>query len=190
MKDRILNFLESEHISPAEFADKIGVQRSSMSHILNGRNQPSATFIQKMLHVYPLINSRWLLIGDGNMYTDQSKLVTPASTKVENSGLPSGIDLNIKANTVADLFSDQNLSINQKKEFHSDIVENIDSNTLEFQSERNSTPQIDKDSLKEKSSGNQPDHTVISGLASSTEKEIEQILFFFKDKTFHIYKPS
>ena len=48
MKDRITEFLASEGISPAEFADKIGVQRSSVSHVLNGRNYPSASFIQKM----------------------------------------------------------------------------------------------------------------------------------------------
>ncbi|MCX6011808.1 MAG: helix-turn-helix transcriptional regulator, partial [Chloroflexi bacterium] len=67
MKERILQFLESEKISPAEFADKIGVQRSSMSHILNGRNYPSASFIQKMLQAYPLLDSRWLMIGVGSM---------------------------------------------------------------------------------------------------------------------------
>jgi len=67
MKERIVQFLASERISPAEFADKIGVQRSSMSHILNGRNHPSAAFLQKMLQIYPSLNPRWLMIGDGTM---------------------------------------------------------------------------------------------------------------------------
>lgn len=68
MKDRIVKFIESENLSPAEFADKIGVQRSSVSHVLNGRNNPGFAFIQKILEAFPSINSRWLLTGDGSIY--------------------------------------------------------------------------------------------------------------------------
>lgn len=68
MKDRILKFLNSEQLSPAKFADDIGVQRSSISHILSGRNNPSFDFIQKMLQKYPRLNAEWLVIGRGEMY--------------------------------------------------------------------------------------------------------------------------
>lgn len=68
MKDRIVKFIESEKLSAAEFADKIGVQRSSVSHVLNGRNNPGFSFIQKILETYPRINSRWLIMGEGDMY--------------------------------------------------------------------------------------------------------------------------
>lgn len=68
MKDRILKFLSSEQLSPAKFADDIGVQRSSISHILSGRNNPSFDFIQKMLQKYPRLNAEWLVIGRGEMY--------------------------------------------------------------------------------------------------------------------------
>lgn len=71
MKERINEFLLSEHLSPAEFADRIGVQRSSVSHVLNGRNNPSASFIQKMIAAFPGLSTRWLLLGEGNM-TEQS----------------------------------------------------------------------------------------------------------------------
>lgn len=68
MRDRILEFIESENITAAEFADKIGVQRSSVSHVLNGRNNPGFAFIQKILEAFPTINSRWLLTGSGQMH--------------------------------------------------------------------------------------------------------------------------
>jgi len=71
MKERINEFLQREHLSPAEFADRIGVQRSSVSHVLNGRNNPSASFIQKMIAAFPGLSTRWLLLGEGNM-TEQS----------------------------------------------------------------------------------------------------------------------
>ncbi len=80
MKGRIIQFIESEKITAAEFADNIGVQRSSVSHVLNGRNNPGFSFIQKILETYPKINSRWLLLGEGEMYID-SKQETRQPTK-------------------------------------------------------------------------------------------------------------
>jgi len=68
MKERIFKLIEAEKISAAEFADKIGVQRSNVSHILNGRNNPGFSFIQKILETFPSINSRWLLTGEGVMF--------------------------------------------------------------------------------------------------------------------------
>jgi transcriptional regulator with XRE-family HTH domain len=68
MRERIVKFIEKEGLTAAEFADKIGVQRSSVSHVLNGRNNPGFSFIQKILDTYPEINSRWLLTGAGDIY--------------------------------------------------------------------------------------------------------------------------
>lgn len=68
MKDRIIKFLEIEQISAAKFADDIGVQRSSISHILSGRNNPSFEFIQKMLTKYKKLNAEWLIMGTGNIF--------------------------------------------------------------------------------------------------------------------------
>ena len=71
MKDRILKFIDSEKLTAAEFADKIGVQRSNVSHVLNGRNNPGFGFIQKVLESFPSINSRWLITGEGDMYLNK-----------------------------------------------------------------------------------------------------------------------
>lgn len=68
MKDRILKFLGQEGLSATKFADEIGVQRSSVSHILSGRNNPSFEFIQKILSRYKNINAEWLMLGNGNMF--------------------------------------------------------------------------------------------------------------------------
>jgi transcriptional regulator with XRE-family HTH domain len=74
MKERILKLIAEEKITAAEFADRIGVQRSNVSHILNGRNNPGFSFIQKILETFPSINSRWLLTGEGNMYENKGNL--------------------------------------------------------------------------------------------------------------------
>ena len=50
----------------SSFAEKIGVQRSSISHILSGRNKPSLDFVMKVLSSYPDVELYWLLNGKGN----------------------------------------------------------------------------------------------------------------------------
>lgn len=67
MKDRIKSYMDFKGISAGEFAIALDVQRSNVSHILNGRNMPGAAFIEKMLLKYPDINARWLLTGVGSM---------------------------------------------------------------------------------------------------------------------------
>jgi transcriptional regulator with XRE-family HTH domain len=56
------------------FAEKIGVQRSSISHILSGRNKPSLDFVMKVLHSYPEVELYWLLNGKGNFPTTENKI--------------------------------------------------------------------------------------------------------------------
>ncbi len=52
-------------ISAAQLADKIGVQRSSISHLLSGRNKPSLDFVMKIVKAYDAIDLYWLLNGKG-----------------------------------------------------------------------------------------------------------------------------
>lgn len=74
MKDRILALLKDKQISATKLADMIDVQRSSISHILSGRNKPSFDFIEKILIAYPDLNAQWLITGKGEMYTHQKSL--------------------------------------------------------------------------------------------------------------------
>ncbi|GAB6393806.1 MAG: helix-turn-helix transcriptional regulator [Bacteroidales bacterium] len=67
MKDRILQIMEHEGLTPAKFAEVVDIQRASLSHITTGRNQPSLQVVAKILEKYPNINPDWLLFGKGNM---------------------------------------------------------------------------------------------------------------------------
>lgn len=73
MLDRILLILKTKNISASQFADEIGVQRSSISHLLSERNKPSLDFIKKVLNRYPNIQTEWLLFGKGAMYNANGK---------------------------------------------------------------------------------------------------------------------
>ena len=67
MIDRIGRILKTKKMSASQFADEIGVQRSSVSHVMSGRNKPSLDFITKIVNKYPEIDSVWLLTGNGEM---------------------------------------------------------------------------------------------------------------------------
>ncbi|MBO4535678.1 MAG: helix-turn-helix transcriptional regulator [Bacteroidales bacterium] len=68
MHDRLKQFLTMEGLSPARFAEVMGIQRSGISHLLAGRNKPSFEFIQRMMTAYPDINYEWLILGKGRPY--------------------------------------------------------------------------------------------------------------------------
>jgi len=67
MKERILQLIQEEAQTNAEFADKIGISTSSLSHILTGRNKPSLDVVMHIHKAYPTINLDWLLYGEGDM---------------------------------------------------------------------------------------------------------------------------
>ncbi|RLD77804.1 MAG: transcriptional regulator [Bacteroidetes bacterium] len=72
MIDRISQLIKTMKLSASQFADEIGVQRSSVSHVLSGRNKPSLDFVTKIMMAYPELNADWLLTGKGMMHSDES----------------------------------------------------------------------------------------------------------------------
>lgn len=71
IKDRLQYILEAENLSATQFTDILGVQRSSMSHILSGRNKPSLDYLQKILTKFPAYNANWLILGEGEIQKEQ-----------------------------------------------------------------------------------------------------------------------
>jgi len=55
--------MKEMNLSPSQFADEIGIQRSGMSHLISGRNKPSLEFIMKVLKRFPDIKTEYLLFG-------------------------------------------------------------------------------------------------------------------------------
>ena len=61
--ERIKMVMKINKLNASAFADKIGVQRSNVSHVLTGRNKPSLDFIEKVLQQFPKVNASWLITG-------------------------------------------------------------------------------------------------------------------------------
>ena len=89
MKDRIQQIIDFLGLNPNTFAHEIGVNRSTLSHVLNGRNKPSIDFTQKVLNRYSEISARWLLTGVGKMTLSEAEtghhILSLSST--ENKGV-------------------------------------------------------------------------------------------------------
>ncbi|PWA08923.1 helix-turn-helix transcriptional regulator [Flavobacterium laiguense] len=63
---RLEIILDYFSLNASSFSDKIGVQRSSMSHLLSGRNKPSLDFILKIIDIFPEVDLYWILKGVGS----------------------------------------------------------------------------------------------------------------------------
>ena len=88
MQDRILKLINELDVSSTKLAEEIGVQRSSISHILSGRNKPSFDFIQKLLKRYPKINAKWLMLGEGPVFAENIQSSLPFQDTGSQSGEP------------------------------------------------------------------------------------------------------
>lgn len=67
---RIKKIQEYYQLSASGLADTLGIQRSTISHILSGRNKPSLDFVLKIIDTYPEVELYWLLNGKGNFPVD------------------------------------------------------------------------------------------------------------------------
>ncbi len=135
MTDRILSIIKYFNLSPSDFAEKIGVQRSSISHLISGRNKPSLEFIQKILSGFPEINPEWILSGQGKM--------------LKNGIIPEHGILPFENSPVKDLGELQ-------------------------------------EPVKRESSRT----TIRKKTVDTEEKQVEKIIYLFKDKTFREYYPE
>lgn len=89
---RLEIILDYYAINASTFADKIGVQRSSMSHLLSGRNKPSLDFVMKILEVFPDVDLYWLLNGKGEFPKNNEDASIPkmeSNLEIENAIAPS-----------------------------------------------------------------------------------------------------
>ena len=72
MNRRFQTILDLENLSPAQLADRLGVQRSGISHILSGRNKPSFELLQRVVQSFPEISAEWLITGNGKPLKEQN----------------------------------------------------------------------------------------------------------------------
>ncbi|AUC81332.1 helix-turn-helix transcriptional regulator [Lacinutrix sp. Bg11-31] len=106
--------------SASSFAEKISVQRSSISHILSGRNKPSLEFVLKVLSSFPEVELYWLMNGKGNFPSDKNE-----EQKVEQKPKPENEDLFSESQTKknpTEISEVKQITSNSKKEIDRIII--------------------------------------------------------------------
>lgn len=83
INERIKYIMKINNLSPSAFADKIGVSRPTISHILTGRNKASLDLIIKILQSFPNVNSEWLITGNKKINKNIEDSITDKHTNKE-----------------------------------------------------------------------------------------------------------
>ena len=86
LNQKIKQILVEKKLSPSYFADEIGVQRSSISHILSGRNKPSFEIIQKIVKRFPDLGYEWLMDDTNTVPMPINNSLPPQHSFVPQSG--------------------------------------------------------------------------------------------------------
>ena len=71
MNKRFKLWLDSEGLNANLLSKLVDLNRSSISHIVNGRNKPSFDMLEKILSIYPNLNLNWLITGFGTMHINE-----------------------------------------------------------------------------------------------------------------------
>ena len=103
---RLEKLLEYYSLSATAFAEKMDFNRSTISHLLSGRNKPSLEFVMKLLQKFPEVEMNWLLSGKGSFpsISSENKIspITPKQNPISNREKP------------LDLFSEENNSVQRQ----------------------------------------------------------------------------
>jgi transcriptional regulator with XRE-family HTH domain len=187
MKDRIILLIKAKNLTAAQFADEIGVQKSSISHILSGRNNASLDFIQKILLCYPEVSMEWLMFGKGPIFKSPET--------VENFN--NGGQLNTVSHQVSphvDLFSQliPEKSADFRKENDLSPEPNQEENTKFPDAELASKFPLteNKEFSPESNLGKSETKMAVSGNKNITTKTILKIVEIYSDNTFREYFPE
>lgn len=168
--DRIREVMNAEGYTSARFADDLEVGRAVISHILNGRNNPSLDIITKILSKLPQISTEWLLNGTGEMYktTSQNNVETDAEQIQHSQTLP-------------DLFAEQYTPTENKvADQPSHISKNVDNVTAQSEKENLNEIKMTENAVKE----------IVNERIIYREtpvKKIKQIIIYYSDNTFETF---
>lgn len=211
MVDRIKKVMEYEQMSSTTFADTIGINRSGLTHIFSGRNQPSLDVAKKILTTFPEISTEWLIMGVGEMLQ-----TPPVSEKNPVKEIPVSVSM-VDNMQQTDLFSAMmdmadtvtgaetnpvSKSVSPDKAPAPEMEPVINEPVVEISSEEETVKDEISDSkpaklpLTRQRPKIQDSHIPVRESKrekisnSQADKKIAKIIFFYDDKSFDVYTPN
>lgn len=186
-------------MSPTAFADSINVNRSSVTHIFTGRNQPSLDVARKILKAFPEISSDWLIMGTGAMLRQEPSpaVISPTAAAPQDSihQLPK-----TAGGQQPDLFADLEEVASDNGE-SSEIPASGDGSRNPIPQ---SVPVAERTDYTNAEASLRPARRGRSGesqiqdtlskreriLKSQSDRHLVRVVFFYSDRTCEVYNPS
>ena len=168
-RDRIELLMKSYNLSPSQFADKTGIQRASVSHILSGRNKPSLEVMLKIYEAFPGLSMEWLMAGVGE--GPSAAPVIKEESVQSAAGLFAAFDDVVEAETLS------NPAIN---EVPTDVV-----------ARKNRAEKPRKDDVAQVEKGvRRTSQTRTTVQAAVAQRKIKEIRVFYTDGTYEVLLPE
>ncbi len=125
--DRIKEIIKYYSLTSSTFADKIDVPKSSISHLMSGRNKPSLDFVMKITDKFHEVDLYWLLNGEGTFPKNRDKDERTTSQVEQNIQFETSIKEESPAPKIAEtptLFSES--KSNDTPTFNEQIPHKVD----------------------------------------------------------------
>jgi len=208
IKDRISTIMRLEQMNASQFADAVNVQKSSISHVLGGRNNPSLDVVLKIINRFPHYNADWLLRGvgerskqetTGSLFDEEDnkkskntgkgtdvKQVTPPVTNVHEEPTqrtdPQADD-NTQKGTQAENF-------NQGTQYNTNPTGNTLNPNTGFNAAQNQF--VNNNQPPYQNLGNGPVNAPMNQIFNSFfgDKQVVNVVIFYADRTFREFRPS
>lgn len=197
MKDRIKKIQEYSGLSLGVFASRTGIKSASLSHILNGRNNPSLDVVMKIHETFPEISWEWMLYGTGAMLNSGVNPNIAENKPVESVVAPSTTQNNRTIFDNDPKSSDDIVAEDDYLEDGSEVDEDTnveDEVTIETKPEPSSKP-TETIVTSQKSESEIIDNFLKSDLyknildanSKTKEKSVKKIIVLYDDETFAEY---
>lgn len=200
MQERIVLLMKSLGLNPTQFADEIGVQRSSISHILSGRNNPSLDIVTKILNRFKEVDSNWLILGKGSLFS-KSEEKTSKESNIETSehsesnkkafsnslfdDIQEDITPKHDLNKIGDL--ERKIELLEKKYKEKDVLSSNDDEKLpEIKTTDSNFNNVIAENLvvNEENNTKETINTILTPAVESKTKHIKRLIVFYSDNTF------
>ncbi len=196
MKDRIKKIQEYSGLSLGVFASRTGIKSASLSHILNGRNNPSLDVVMKIHETFPEISWEWMLYGTGSMFKEGNSDVAE-NKQVESHSVTSTAQINrtIFDNDPLDSDKGDLEVVNEIDDTDNDSDTNMDEENVTQSMESAPSKIEEKNVVFQKSETEIIDSflksdtfkSILDAHSKAKEKSVKKIIVLYEDETFAEY---
>jgi transcriptional regulator with XRE-family HTH domain len=186
-KNRIEKVMLHYDMTSSQFAAEIGIQSSTLSHILNNRNNPSLDVLKKILSRFTEISSDWLILGQGSMLRQEKHSKEPTLfDSIEETSSLSGLYVEKEQSPVAQ----------GKSTIHTELLKDEQPPTVPIQSvvvnnndrahqtcHHDSQPTSPSGGISDRTSNAEPGYVQLN-----PGRKVTKVILYFTDNTFQEFE--